>query len=204
LAAQKGHLSVVEYLVNQKADINAKDKNDWTPLHYAAQKGHLSVVEYLVNQKADINTKDEDNKTPLHYAARYGHLSVVEYLVNHGADIHEMNSCLGTSHIISDSNIAEFLKTMQIRNERVFDACKVGNLQDIFDFLQKNFFIDTKHNGVCLVHVAAEQGHLSVVEYLVNHKADINAKDNCVEFLYFIRLLFIMLLIMAILVLLNI
>jgi len=89
-----------------------------------------------------------------------------------------MNSCLGTSQIKSDSNIVEFLKTMQIRNERVFDACKVGNLQDIIDILQKNFFIDTRHKGVCLVHVAAEKGHLSVVEYLVNQKADINAKDK--------------------------
>jgi len=58
LAAYYGHLSVVEYLVNQKADINAKNKDDWTPLHGAARNGHLSVVEYLVNQKADINAKD--------------------------------------------------------------------------------------------------------------------------------------------------
>jgi len=45
---------VVEYLVKQKADINAKDEDNGTPLHLAAQKGHLSVVEYLVNQKAEI------------------------------------------------------------------------------------------------------------------------------------------------------
>jgi len=57
-AANNGHLSVVEYLVNQKADINAKNNVDWTPIHYAARDGHLSVVEYLVNQKADINAKD--------------------------------------------------------------------------------------------------------------------------------------------------
>ena len=36
------------------------------------------------------------------------------------------------------------------------------------------------------LHFAAEKGHLSVVEYLVNQKADINAKDNSVEFLYLI------------------
>ena len=58
LAAINGHLSVVEYLVNQKADINTKDKEYRTPLHYGAQNGHLSVVEYLVNHKADINEKN--------------------------------------------------------------------------------------------------------------------------------------------------
>jgi len=36
------------------------------------------------------------------------------------------------------------------------------------------------------LHCAALKGHLSIVEYLVNQKADINAKTNCVEFFYFI------------------
>ena len=57
-AAENGHLNVVEYLLNQKADINAKDSDDSTPLHRASENGHLSVVEYLVNQNADINAKD--------------------------------------------------------------------------------------------------------------------------------------------------
>jgi len=32
------------------------------------------------------------------------------------------------------------------------------------------------------LHLAAEEGHLIVVEYLVNQKADINAKNKDVEF----------------------
>jgi len=54
------------------------------------------------------------------------------------------------------------------------------------------------------LHRAAYNGHLSVVEYLVNQKADINANDNSVEFLDLNGLLFIMLLKKVILVLLNI
>ena len=99
-AAQQGHLSVVEYLVNQKADINAKTQKDSTPLHYAAQNGYLNVVEYLVNQKADINAKDEDNSTPLHKAAWNGYLSVVECLVNQKADINAKGGYVGFSYLI--------------------------------------------------------------------------------------------------------
>jgi len=40
------------------------------------------------------------------------------------------------------------------------------------------------------LHWAAINGHLNVVEYLENQKADINAKDNSVEFFDLIRLLF--------------
>jgi len=56
-AARYGHLNIIEYLVHQKADINAKDGYNETPLHFAANYGYLSVVEYLVHQKADINAK---------------------------------------------------------------------------------------------------------------------------------------------------
>jgi len=41
------------------------------------------------------------------------------------------------------------------------------------------------------LHLAAQNGHLSVVEYLVNQKADINATNNWFEFLFLIPLLFI-------------
>jgi len=91
-AAENGHLSIVEYLVNQKADIDAKTSFNETPLHSAVRNGHLSVVEYLVNQKADINAKDEYDSIPLHLAAINGHLSVVEYLVNQKADINANNN----------------------------------------------------------------------------------------------------------------
>jgi len=48
------------------------------------------------------------------------------------------------------------------------------------------------------LHYAAKNGHLSVVEYLVNQESDVNANDSYVEFLYLIIILFIMLLKMVI------
>jgi len=62
-AADKGHLDVVKYLVNQKTDINAQANgySPGTPLHLASQNGHLDVVEYLVNRNADANAKTNDD-----------------------------------------------------------------------------------------------------------------------------------------------
>jgi len=51
---------------------------------------------------------------------------------------------------------------------------------------------------------AAHKGKLSSVVYLLAHGTSVNSKDSYIEFLYLIRLLFIMLLEMVILVLLNI
>jgi len=90
LAAWNGHLCVVEYLVNQQADVNARvSLFNETPLNLAAENGHLSVVEYLVNSKADVNARASlFMVTPLHLAAKNGHLSVVEFLVNQKTDIY--------------------------------------------------------------------------------------------------------------------
>jgi ankyrin repeat protein len=38
---------VAELLLANKAEVNAKDKNGWTPLHWAAQGGHQDVAELL-------------------------------------------------------------------------------------------------------------------------------------------------------------
>ena len=54
------------------------------------------------------------------------------------------------------------------------------------------------------LHFSSEKGHLSIVEYLVNQKADINERVWNVDFLYLFILLFIMLPPKADLVLLNI
>ena len=51
----EGHLSVVQLLVEMGADINVKNGEGWTPLHWAAWASDLSVVKLLVKSGADVN-----------------------------------------------------------------------------------------------------------------------------------------------------
>ena len=67
-----------------------------------------------------------------------------------------------------------------------------------------NIVSDLRLESFSGLHESSRFVHLSVVEYLVNQRADVNAKDTNVEFFDLIGLLFIMLLLMVILVLLNI
>jgi len=81
------HLSLLDFIIQNGANINEKDEITYSPLHYAAEKGHLGIVKSLVKHKAEINSKTQLEMTPLHLAAENGHLCVVEYLVNNKADI---------------------------------------------------------------------------------------------------------------------
>jgi ankyrin repeat protein len=61
--------SLVPFLVEHGADVNAMNKWARTPLHYACGNAP-SVVEYLVNHGADLNIKTE-GVTPLYLACLY-------------------------------------------------------------------------------------------------------------------------------------
>ena len=72
-----------------KAAVNAKDENGWTPLHEGARAGHVDVVKYLIENGANINDKtgSGDGGTALYWAKRRlePQHPVIEYLENLGA-----------------------------------------------------------------------------------------------------------------------
>jgi len=85
IAGKHGHVNVAALLIDKGADVNAKDKWLWTPLHYACWKNRKETVEFLLVKGADLNTKDEDDKTPLAVAEKNGHSEILELLRKHGA-----------------------------------------------------------------------------------------------------------------------
>jgi ankyrin repeat protein len=44
-------------LIQNGADVNAKDEDRWTALMRAAGNGHMDVVCFLIEHSADINAK---------------------------------------------------------------------------------------------------------------------------------------------------
>ena len=49
-----GHQDMVQVLLGQGAELNAKDKGGWLPLHYAAKSGYLNTVKLLVDNGMTI------------------------------------------------------------------------------------------------------------------------------------------------------
>ncbi|MDR0288701.1 MAG: ankyrin repeat domain-containing protein [Rickettsiales bacterium] len=74
-----------EHLVGEHADINAKDSQGRTALHYAACFNDTNMAELLLDARADINTKDDQGRTALHYAACFNNTDMVELLLDAGA-----------------------------------------------------------------------------------------------------------------------
>ena len=154
--------SVAE-VIEDGADIYAKDEYGWAPLHYAARAGTEEAVWTLLAAMADkesaINTPDKDKLTPLYYAARWNdhHPNVVRLLLNQGAEV-------------------------DIRDKDDYTPLLVAakwntNPQAVQAFLD----LDAKMiefaggYGMTALHYAAANNAPEVVELLLNRGAKVNA-----------------------------
>jgi ankyrin repeat protein len=68
-------------LLSYNADINDRNKNNETPLHWAATNGCIRAAALLINAGADVNICDNSGSYPLHCAAENGHSEIVALLI---------------------------------------------------------------------------------------------------------------------------
>jgi cytohesin len=87
LAAREGNIEAVKQHLADGVDVNAKQKDGFTPLSLAAFNDHKEIVELLIAKGADVNVKDKYDGTPLHTAAANGHKEIAELLIAKGADV---------------------------------------------------------------------------------------------------------------------
>ncbi len=80
-------LNIINALIKEGADVNTKDQNGETPLHYAAQNGSTHIAKLLIANSAVVNAKNNNNETPLCCAILWGYKDVSELLIIKGSDL---------------------------------------------------------------------------------------------------------------------
>jgi ankyrin repeat protein len=87
LAAGNDDSRIVQRLLDQGAQINAKDKKGQTALMLASMNAYLDTVEILLAGGADINVQNNNGATALTLAAMKGHTTMVKYLLDKNPDL---------------------------------------------------------------------------------------------------------------------
>ena len=85
-AYYSGAPEVMKSIIGRGADVNARDKGNWTALHLATRNGHLEAVNILLDAGAELTVQDSKHGwTPLHLAVITGQMEAAKLLVAAGA-----------------------------------------------------------------------------------------------------------------------
>ncbi len=88
VAANLKHWEVVDYLLDNGANINVRNSYNLRLLNVLAKDAPLTLVEKVVSMGAIINTKDNDLETPFAVAVKNNRHDVVDYFLDiAGTDI---------------------------------------------------------------------------------------------------------------------
>uniref|UniRef100_A0A0N5AJ31 ANK_REP_REGION domain-containing protein n=1 Tax=Syphacia muris TaxID=451379 RepID=A0A0N5AJ31_9BILA len=156
LAAYKGHLEIVKYLLDKMGDWRNQEELH-TALMEASMDGHLEVAKLLLDNGAPVNLASDSFESPLTLAACGGHCKLVEQLLDRGAELEEPN----------DEGYTPLM-----------EASREGHRVSVIVYLWFSYYylkdVDavTATNDTALTY-AAENGHLDVCSALIEYGANV-------------------------------
>uniref|UniRef100_A0A8C5CUX7 Poly [ADP-ribose] polymerase n=1 Tax=Gadus morhua TaxID=8049 RepID=A0A8C5CUX7_GADMO len=176
---------VCELLLRKGADVNEKTKDMLTPLHLASEKSHNDVIELLVKHEAKVNAVDCLGQTALHRAAQCGHLQTCRLLLGSGGDP-RLPSLQGLAPVqLAHHAVRELLQEGALMgnsdsDRQLLEASKSGDVETVKRLctLQNVNCRDVEGRQSTPLHFAAGYNRLAVVELLLQHGADVHAKDK--------------------------
>ena len=168
----------IKYFVKMGADVNATDKDGWTPLYAVAGSGKIEAVKLLLENGADVATKGHELMTPLHLVRN---LEIAQNLIDHGAQVDERDSMGRTPLMccvsIGKLDIAEYLIShgadIFAEDNAGLNVIHYAATPEIFNFLSEK---GLKLKSVAeALHMLPNQGNTEMMDYLLEfHGGRIN------------------------------
>uniref|UniRef100_A0A0K6S9U3 Uncharacterized protein n=2 Tax=Chromera velia CCMP2878 TaxID=1169474 RepID=A0A0K6S9U3_9ALVE len=164
LACLADEPQIAEFLVCSGAELEATTATGATPLFSAAQQGLTDLVRFLLGRGADANAQGPEGKTPIFNAIGNGHRDVVEVLLDHWARVDERKKYQETPLFLTAMCFSEIL-----RDHRDIAELLISRGADIHA---------RDDEGMTVLHLAAWNGALGVLDVLLENGANLHATSN--------------------------
>lgn len=186
--APQGYEDMINFLLDQGANIDVKDISGDTPLLNAAEKGHNTIAKLLLDHGASMEIKDTNRATPLLIAAQNGHEIIAKLLLDRAANIEATDMFsygpLSTAAKYGRETVVKVLLDCgaNIEGTHISDdgplstAAKHGSETVVKLLLDRGANIEGRNtSAVTPLLYAASKGHESTVKLLLDRGANIEA-----------------------------
>lgn len=88
-AVKKGDIEQVKLQLEKKANVNVRDEEDATLLHYAVSEDNVEIAKLLISHGGLVEARTKKGRTPLFWCMGMltGGPEVARILISHGADV---------------------------------------------------------------------------------------------------------------------
>ena len=184
-AAHEGRVEpILEYAQSENPNLDVRDSDGNTLLHWAVLKGKTTLVSALVDHGVDINALNTRGVTALFYASMLGDGSMVSLLVEQGArvNLHSMGSEAPTEHEVtkrSELIDIELEKEIKLVCTPVQAATVQGHFRVVLFLVQKGADVNIPaHSGNTALHYACMKSYVGLASFLVESGAALDARND--------------------------
>ena len=176
-SGRKGNIEAVKQHLAAGTDVDARDRQDKTPLQHAAYWGHKEIAEELIAKGADVNAKDNAGKTTLDWAILGGKKESVELLIVNGVDVNAKSengfTPLDLASLNKRTEPADLLRKNGGKHGTIHGAAAGGDTKAVKEFLSAGTEVTArdKYGRTPLHGVTTKE----ITELLIAKGADVNA-----------------------------
>ncbi|GJQ79020.1 hypothetical protein Trydic_g181 [Trypoxylus dichotomus] len=188
-AAARNDIDEVRNLLYRGVDPDSCNEDGLTALHQCCIDDNEAMLLLLLEQGANVNAVDSEKWTPLHAAATCGHLKLVSILIARGANLLAVNADGNMPYdICEDETTLDYIEGEMAKRgvtQKLIDETRAHTEMQMLIDLQKlaakgEDLESCDKQGATPLHVAAANGYITVVEYLLdqNVRTDVKDKDD--------------------------
>ena len=155
IAAGFGLDRLIDLLLDEGLNANARDSYGYRALHEAACNGHIEAASALIKRGAAIDSVDVDGNTPLYLAVSFAHQDLILKLLEYGANPNAQCVDLWTP---------------------LHEAADKGQINIVTLLLDNNASAHSQSaRGLNALHRAAGRGHIEIVKLLLKRGCRVDA-----------------------------
>ncbi len=190
-AVRAGNLDMMQFLLDQGADLGATSLRGETPLHHAVDAEKPEAALFLLDRGYVIDIKNAKAYSALHLAAEQNKPDMVTLLLDQGANIELTEKRRWTPlHIAADAHHNSMVELLLKRGAQVNARDKKGDLP-LHIAAEKDFedlgvillaagadYKSANQRGITPLHLTAQNGNITFTKRLLEAGAEVNAADE--------------------------